>query len=38
LSFADGCPKHPIEKLGEQIRANFPWMQKRKPGGVQAAY
>ncbi len=29
---------HPIEKLGEQIRANFPWMQKRKISGAQAAY
>ena len=29
---------HPIEKLGEQIRANFPWMQKRKLSGAQAAY
>src|SRR6266478_2162783 len=29
---------HPIEKLGEQIRANFPWMKKRKLGGAQAAY
>ncbi|HTS17055.1 MAG TPA: ketol-acid reductoisomerase [Verrucomicrobiae bacterium] len=30
--------EHPIEKVGEQIRANFPWMQKRKTGGAQAAY
>ncbi|HUK82092.1 MAG TPA: ketol-acid reductoisomerase [Verrucomicrobiae bacterium] len=30
--------EHPIEKLGEQIRANFPWMQKRKLSGAQAAY
>lgn len=29
---------HPVEKLGEQIRANFPWMQKRKISGAQAAY
>jgi hypothetical protein len=38
LSFADSCTAHPIEKLGEQIRANFSWMQKRKLGGAQAAY
>ncbi len=30
--------EHPIEKLGEEIRANFPWMKKRKLGGAQAAY
>jgi hypothetical protein len=30
--------EHPIEKLGEQIRANFPWMKKRKLSGAQAAY
>ena len=30
--------EHPIEKLGERIRANFPWMQKCKLSGVQAAY
>src|SRR5437870_4483132 len=29
---------HPVEKLGEQIRANFPWMQKRSLKGAQAAY
>jgi ketol-acid reductoisomerase len=30
--------EHPIEKIGEQIRKNFPWMQKRKLSGAQAAY
>ncbi len=30
--------EHPVEKIGEQIRKNFPWMQKRKLSGVQAAY
>jgi ketol-acid reductoisomerase len=30
--------EHPIEKLGQQIRTNFPWMQKRKLSGAQAAY
>ncbi len=30
--------EHQVEKVGEAIRANFPWMQKRKLGGVQAAY
>ncbi len=30
--------EHPIEKVGQEIRANFPWMTKRKLGGAQAAY
>jgi ketol-acid reductoisomerase len=30
--------EHQVEKVGEQIRANFPWMQKRKLSGAQAAY
>ncbi len=30
--------EHPIEKIGEDIRANFPWMKKRKLSGSQAAY
>jgi ketol-acid reductoisomerase len=30
--------EHPVEKIGEQIRADFPWMQKRKLSGAQAAY
>jgi ketol-acid reductoisomerase len=30
--------EHQVETIGEAIRANFPWMQKRKLGGAQAAY
>ena len=30
--------EHQVEKVGEKIRENFPWMQKRKLGGAQAAY
>jgi ketol-acid reductoisomerase len=30
--------EHQVEKIGEQIRTNFPWMQKRKLSGAQAAY
>jgi ketol-acid reductoisomerase len=30
--------EHPVEKIGEKIRENFPWMQKRKLTGAQAAY
>ncbi len=30
--------EHPIEKLGQELRANFPWMQKRNLKGAQAAY
>jgi ketol-acid reductoisomerase len=29
---------HPIEKVGERLRAMMPWMQKRSIKGVQAAY
>jgi ketol-acid reductoisomerase len=29
---------HQVETVGAEIRANFPWMQKRKLGGAQAAY
>ncbi|MCC7518908.1 MAG: ketol-acid reductoisomerase [Verrucomicrobiae bacterium] len=30
--------KHPIEKVGERLRATMPWMKKRAIKGVQAAY
>jgi ketol-acid reductoisomerase len=30
--------RHPIEKTGAKLRALMPWMQKRRIGGVQAAY
>jgi len=30
--------RHPIEKTGAKLRALMPWMQKRRTGGVQAAY
>jgi len=30
--------EHPIEKLGSQIRENFPWMKKRHLSGSQADY
>ena len=30
--------EHQVEKVGEEIRKNFPWMQKRKLSGVQVAY
>ena len=29
---------HPIEKVGERLRATMPWMKKRQIKGVQAAY
>jgi ketol-acid reductoisomerase len=29
---------HPIEQIGAKLRENFPWMQKRKLSGPQAAY
>jgi ketol-acid reductoisomerase len=30
--------RHPIEKTGAKLRSLMPWMQKRRIGGVQAAY
>ncbi|QSR87260.1 ketol-acid reductoisomerase [Candidatus Methylacidiphilum infernorum] len=30
--------KHPIEKVGSEIRALFPWLKKKNLHGVQAAY
>ena len=30
--------RHPIEKVGRQLRGMMPWMRKRNIGGVQAAY
>jgi ketol-acid reductoisomerase len=30
--------KHPIEKVGERLRAMMPWMKRRQIKGVQAAY
>jgi len=29
---------HQVETVGAEIRSHFPWMQKRKLGGAQAAY
>ncbi len=30
--------KHPVERVGERLRALMPWMKKRSVKGVQAAY
>ncbi len=30
--------KHPIEKVGERLRAMMPWMKRRQIKGAQAAY
>ncbi len=30
--------RHPLEKVGERLRATMPWMKKRQIKGVQAAY
>ena len=30
--------KHPIEKVGAQLRARMPWIKKKNIKGAQAAY
>jgi ketol-acid reductoisomerase len=30
--------KHPVERVGQRLRALMPWMKKRSVKGVQAAY
>jgi ketol-acid reductoisomerase len=30
--------KHPVEKVGQRLRALMPWMKKHSVKGVQAAY